>query len=150
MDATDLIRPVNLFEQDFSRATEAEREQVVALLRVFMARLRIILRGCEPMVRKVTPQNEERCATCAFNPVTDSLPGFALTAYGVLQCIYNDQKAFLCHGENPDWEDQHLIDPANPILCNGFLAVRLYAGISAALLAIRTMKAIRKVVPKSP
>ena len=144
----ELIRPINRFEEDLAAVNVVEREEIVAVLRTFMAEVREVLEGSMRMVRLVSPEMEKRCATCAFNPKTDGLPGFAPTAYGLLHSIIEDNKVFLCHGDNPDWKNQHLIDPQKPVLCNGFSSVRLLSGTKTSEMALRTITAIKEIVPK--
>jgi hypothetical protein len=134
------------FESDFGCLELEKREQVVELLREFIRDMRVILDESERKTRRTVPEFLNRCETCAFASCTDSLRGFPATIYGLLLSILKDQ-IFTCHSKNPNWKGQHQIDREKPDLCNGYAGIRLSAGTEVAVLAIKKMTLIRKIVP---
>ncbi len=128
----------NQLERELGRITSEQKKQVTEVLRTFMSKVREIRKGdCEARVS---------CETCAFSPKTDSWPGFAPTAYGVMKSI-RDMIPFLCHEDSPDWR-KNVIDPENLVVCKGFESVVLMDPIKAADATIEAMVAIARIVPE--
>jgi hypothetical protein len=136
----------NRFEEDFKNISLEKRERVIVILHEFMKEIRVLLQASEFRTRRATPQFAERCATCAFAECTDNFVGFPPTTYGLLLSFTRDL-IFCCHGEHPNWKEQHPVDLQRPTLCHGFASVRLYSSAQATLLAVNTMKKIREIVP---
>lgn len=149
MSVSEKVTSPDRYAQEFGDLSEAKKTEIIIVLRTFMKELREVLDSTHTvhLVRAVFPDIEPKCATCAFNPATDGLKGFAPTAYGLLWSILYDG-VFLCHGEDPNWKGQHAIDPENLSLCNGFHSVRLFGGQKTSLIATQAMQSIRKIAGK--
>ncbi len=83
-----------------SKQARQERQrkhlEVRKLLQAFMGELRTILKRVGPAVYRRFPNTPRPCATCAFNPSTDTWPGADATAYALWQAIAKDEP-FYCH-----------------------------------------------------
>ena len=142
----EIIKSPNSFEQDFAGATKEQREKIVSILRNFMVEIRKILDNSGRMTRIMRPEIEKQCATCAFNPKLDNLPGFAPTAYGLLYAIWRDN-VFICHENQSAWK-QNLVFREEIKLCNGFESIRLFSGTKSSLATAKAFRSIREVFPK--
>ncbi len=130
-----MMESPNHLERELASITPGQLALVTEVLKVFMAEIRQIISQSRP----------NSCSTCAFNPATDDLPGFAPTAYGLIWAICN-HKLFLCHHNQPTWEN-NLIDPSKAPLCESFRSVLTTNARAAYSSATRAMEAIRKIVP---
>ena len=117
---TRIIRSLNRFEVVFANATATQKEEVVSVLRSFMAEARTV--SCDLDFKRamgaVRPELKKHCTTCALESSTDSLDGFAPTAYGFLSTIVND-RIFLCHSNQPGWRENDM-DVEKVMLCRQY------------------------------
>ena len=121
-----LLKAPNHFEIELGDLSAEQREQVIAALTNFMAEVRTLLRNIDQNFKVQNAQECQRCATCAFNPVTDSFPGFTPTAYGLMKSL-RDETIFLCHANQlPRLKRENLIDPNGITLCKGFLLLTAF------------------------
>ena len=105
----------------------------------YIALLREMLKSAWPAIKKDFPQHSPPCHSCAFNPGTDSWPGFEKTALGLMFAI-KDDTPFYCHeGFSQDDDGEWVFDPAKAQLCAGYAAVANDPNLKAAAL-----KAVRK------
>jgi hypothetical protein len=120
--------------------TPAQLIAVLGVLTTFMSEIRQIREQAPCAAHGSGPT----CESCAFEPTKDSEKGFAPTAYGLLWAICN-RKLFVCHANQPTWEDNLLDTSKGVVLCNGFKQVK--DEDRAHVVATKAMEAIREIVP---
>jgi hypothetical protein len=127
--------------------TLEQQEAVTKILAVFMQTLRRLI---DPLAseNEACMQAGPRCATCAFNPRTDSWPGFAPTAYGMLRAT-RDSLPFACHDNQPTWQKEGTINPSLIELCQGYKATTNYPAEVREAVAV-TIMAIEAIVGFAP
>lgn len=114
-----------------------QREQVVAVLRVFMTRLNVLLMQAGG--------RDACCVTCPLIEKSHEWDGFATTAYGILKSC-RDGTPFVCHIEQPG-HDERFIDIYNLKWCGGFRSVMNTNKEDVHNLVAHTLVAIRLIVP---
>lgn len=104
----------------------------------YIGRMRAILKRTWPDLKQKFPNHRSPCHTCAFNPATDSWPGFEKTVTGLMFAI-EDGKPFYCHDKMPQDDDgQWQMDPDHAQLCTGWAALAGEPGLkSVAVAALR-------------
>ena len=106
----------------------------------YIALLRAMLKSAWPAIKKDFPQSRPPCHSCAFNPGTDSWPGFEKTVSGLMFAI-KDDTPFYCHEGFPQDDDgEWVFDPAKAQLCAGYAAIANDPHLKAA-----QVKAMHKV-----
>ena len=93
----------------------AERRRYVQrFMRTYIADLRQILQRAWPAYERSHPDTRGPCHTCAFNPSTDTWPGFEKTAFSLMDAIRKGQP-FHCHEGLPTKPNgEWYYDPAVP------------------------------------
>ena len=66
----------------------------------YIAVLRQILKRAWPDYERRHPDTPGPCHSCAFNPSTDTWPGFEKTSLGLMEAVQKDQP-FYCHEHLP-------------------------------------------------
>ena len=142
-----LLTSPNFLERELGTLTPEQSKRVRAVLSNFMAEFRAILRPALRYLRAHDPSCEGPCSSCASLPRTDSWPGFAPTAYGLLTAI-RDGKVFICHDNQPGWEDRR-IDPTKVKICRAFVLVKVVDQETIQKAAKRAHAHIQKIVSVS-
>ena len=110
-----------------------------AFIRRWSAAYIALLRGMLKRAWPIRPSQRPPCDTCAFNPDTDSWPGFETTVTGLMFAIEGD-KPFYCHKGHPRTPTGWRLDPATAQLCVGYEAAATDPDIKAA--AAKAMRGI--------
>ena len=105
---------------------------------IYISELRVILKSAWPDVMRRFPHHESPCHTCAFNPSTDSWPGFENTVTGLMFAIEED-RPFYCHDGHRLTSYGWLVDPRKAKLCAGYAAIAAEPKLKAV--AARTLRA---------
>ena len=111
--------------QHKQRRARERKDYVQRFMATYIVELRQILGRAWPAYARRHPDTRGPCHSCAFNPGTDTWPGFEQTALGLMTAIRQDRK-FYCHEHlsrkaNGDWYwDPSLPTPAP---CRGWEAI---------------------------
>ena len=103
----------------------------------YIGELRSIMKAAWPDIKQSVPDHKSPCHTCAFNPSTDSWPGFEKTVTGLMFAI-EEGKPFYCHEGHPRTQDGWFVDPSKAKLCAGYAVIATEPNPKAA-----AVKAIR-------
>ena len=68
-----------------AKRLDERRRDVQRFMATYIAELRQILRRAWPAYERSHPGTLGPCHTCAFNPSTDTWPGFEKTAFGLMK-----------------------------------------------------------------
>ena len=68
-----------------AKRLDERRRYVQRFMATYIAELRQILRRAWPAYERSHPGTPGPCHTCAFNPCTDTWPGFEKTAFGLMK-----------------------------------------------------------------
>ncbi len=141
-----VIEAPDYFKKDFGdHLTPCQKKQIAQVLKEFMGGIRILLdQSTAQLRRNECSKVGSPCATCAFNPATDTWKGFVGTVYGLVWALAND-KLFMCHSTQPGWKENRL-DLRRLGFCKGFALVWLVKKSSAEKLARRAQTNIRAII----
>ena len=120
------------------------RRYVQAFMASYIAELRAILKRAWPDYERRHPDTRGPCHTCAFNPSTDTWPGFERTVFSLMDAIRKEQP-FYCHEHMPtDADGAWYPDPTLPLpsRCRGYQAIADRPDTAAAAFA-----AVKKLWP---
>ena len=111
-------------QQKAKRARD-RKAYVRRFLATYLALLREILKRAWPAYVRGHPDTSGPCHSCAFNPGTDTWPGFEKTAMGLMEAIQKAQP-FYCHEHLPtqangEWFYDPTLPP--PSRCRGWEAI---------------------------
>ena len=124
-------------------------DYVRRFLTSYLAVLRQILKRAWPDYERRHPGTPGPGHTCAFNPSTDSWPGFEKAALGLMDAIRED-KPFYCHEHLPtrpngDWYWDPTLPP--PARCRGWEAIAAHPETKGA--AFTAIKGLGPVPTRS-
>ena len=110
--------------QHKKKRRDERRRYVQRFMAPYIAELRQILRRAWPEYERRHPDTRGPCHTCAFNPSTDTWPGFEKTVFGLLETIRKGAP-FYCHEHlrtdvDGDYEWDGMIPPT---VCRGWEAI---------------------------
>jgi hypothetical protein len=141
-----VIRARNFLIEELGELNPEKQARVRGVLEGFMRDVREHLKTVEEIASLAEISCPTPCPTCAFNPKTDGLKGFAPTAYGLARTIHLGNR-FYCH-KGQRGHKHNLIDLSKVEVCMGYALVMVTRPDEAKKLADAAMDEIRAIVDK--
>ncbi len=144
-----LVEATNWLVAELGTLDAGRLQQVTGILQGFMGAIRELQRRGENRMTQCQVTVGTGCHSCAFNPATDGLPGFAATAYGLVR-TFRLTAPFMCHRSQSGPERvTNTVRRSTLEHCVGFATVFITHPVEAKDLAMRATTLIQAVVPEA-